>query len=137
MKPRKVINNRNYLTYKIAFYKYLFKGIYKYCNMTHVWITKLASIKNSYHGKAFLLLLLLHMWYAFSSHYFFLVLINAIQIKTNIPCGSVVKNPAANEEAAGDTGSIPGSGRSPGAGSATHSSILGRIILWIEEPGGL
>ena len=30
------------------------------------------------------------------------------------PCGAVVKNPAAN---AGDLGSIPGSGRSPGAGN--------------------
>ena len=49
----------------------------------------------------------------------------------------MVKNPAANEEAAGDTGSISGSGRSPGAGNAIHSSILGRIIPWIEKPGGL
>ena len=30
------------------------------------------------------------------------------------PCGSVVKNPPAN---AGDTGSTPGSGRSPGEGN--------------------
>ena len=59
----------------------------------------------------------LHIRYAFSSHCFFLILINAIQIKTNIPCGSVVKNPAASEEAAGDTGSIPGSGRPPGRGN--------------------
>ena len=37
------------------------------------------------------------------------------------PDGSVVKNPPAS---AGDLGSIPGSGRSPGEGKATHSSIL-------------
>ena len=38
---------------------------------------------------------------------------------------------------AGDTGSIPGSGRSPGGGMATHSSILAWRIPWAEEPGGL
>ena len=37
------------------------------------------------------------------------------------PDGSVIKNPLAN---AGDTGSIPGSGRSPGGGNGTHSSIF-------------
>ena len=37
-----------------------------------------------------------------------------------LPCGSVVKNPSAN---AGDAGSIPELGRSPGE-MATHSSIL-------------
>ena len=38
---------------------------------------------------------------------------------------------------AGDPGSIPGSGRSPGEGMATHSSILAWKIPWTEEPGGL
>ena len=33
------------------------------------------------------------------------------------PGGSVVKNPSANAGAAGDTSSIPGSGRSPGVGN--------------------
>ena len=33
------------------------------------------------------------------------------------PCGSVVKNLLANEGDAGDVGSIPGSGRSPGGGN--------------------
>ena len=37
----------------------------------------------------------------------------------------------------GDLGSISGSGRSPGEGNATHSSILAWRILWLEEPGGL
>ena len=34
-------------------------------------------------------------------------------------------------------GSIPESGRSPGGGHATHSSVLGRRNPWTEEPGGL
>ena len=33
------------------------------------------------------------------------------------PGGSVVKNPPANAGGTGDTGSIPGSGRSPGGGN--------------------
>ena len=53
----------------------------------------------------------------------------------------VVKNLSAN---AGDirvSGSIPGSGRSPGSwhgkGMATHPSVLAWRIPWTEEPGGL
>ena len=46
----------------------------------------------------------------------------------------MVKNPPVN---AGDVGSIPGSGRSPGEEMATHSSILAWKISWTEEPGGL
>ena len=38
---------------------------------------------------------------------------------------------------AGDLGSIPVLGRSPGGGMATHSSILAWRIPWTEEPGGL
>ena len=33
------------------------------------------------------------------------------------PGGTVVKNPPTNAGATGDTGSIPGSGRSPGGGN--------------------
>ena len=47
------------------------------------------------------------------------------------PGGSVVKNLPTN---AGDLGSIPGLGRSPGKGS---SSTLAWEIPWTEEPGGL
>ena len=36
---------------------------------------------------------------------------------------------------AGDPGLISGSGRSPGEGMATHSSILAWRIPWTEEPG--
>jgi len=49
----------------------------------------------------------------------------------------VVKNSPANAGDVRDTGSIPGSGRSPGGGMATHSSILAWIIPWTEEPGRL
>ena len=50
------------------------------------------------------------------------------------PGGSEVKASAYN---AGDLGSIPGPGRSPGEGKQTHSSILAWRIPWMEEPGGL
>ena len=48
--------------------------------------------------------------------------------------GSEVKASACS---VGDLGSIPGSGRSPGEGTATHSSILAWRIPWTEESGGL
>ena len=41
--------------------------------------------------------------------------------------------PAMQEEA----GSIPGLGRPPGGGLATHSSISAWEIPWAGEPGGL
>ena len=37
----------------------------------------------------------------------------------------------------GDLGSVPGLGRSPGEGNATHSSILAWKIPWTEKPVGL
>ena len=46
----------------------------------------------------------------------------------------VVKNLLAN---AGDTGSIHGSGRSPGGGHGNPLSTLAWRIPWTEEPGGL
>ena len=51
-----------------------------------------------------------------------------------IPGGSDGKESACN---AGDPASSLGSGRSPGEGNATHSSILAQRIPWIEEPGRL
>ena len=49
--------------------------------------------------------------------------------------GSVVKNPLTN---AGDSGSIPGLGRSLDKEIATHSSILAwKVPPWTEEPGRL
>ena len=50
------------------------------------------------------------------------------------PGGSDGKESTCNS---GDPGSIPGSGRSPGEGMATHSSILPWEIPRTEEPGGL
>ena len=50
------------------------------------------------------------------------------------PGGSEVKASACN---AGDLGSIPGLGRSPGGGHPTHSSILACRIPWTEEPDQL
>ena len=49
----------------------------------------------------------------------------------------VVKNLPAKAGDVREVGSIPGSGRSPGGGMATHSSILAWRIPWTEEPGGL
>ena len=50
------------------------------------------------------------------------------------PGGSVGEESACN---AGDQGSIPGSGRSPGKGNGHDSSILAWEIPRTEEPGGL
>ena len=50
------------------------------------------------------------------------------------PGGSMGKESACN---VGDMGSIPGSGRYPGEGRTTHSSILAWEISWTEEPRGL
>ena len=58
---------------------------------------------------------------------------NLIGLK-GFPGGSEVK---ASARHAGDLGSIPGSGTSPGEEMATHSSILAWRIPWTEEPGGL
>ena len=49
----------------------------------------------------------------------------------------MVKNLPANAGAAGDMGSIPGLGRSPGEGNGTHCSFLAWRIPWTKEPGGL
>ena len=49
----------------------------------------------------------------------------------------MVKNPPANSGDVRDGSSIPGSGKSPEGGQATHSSIFAWRIPWTEEPGGL
>ena len=51
--------------------------------------------------------------------------------------GSHDKESACNAGDIKDVALIPGSGRSPGGGPATHSSILAWRIPWTEEPGGL
>ena len=50
------------------------------------------------------------------------------------PGGSDGQQSAYN---AGDSSSIPGSGKSPEEGMVTHSSILAWRISMTEEPGGL
>ena len=50
---------------------------------------------------------------------------------------TVVKNPPANARAAGDTGLIPGSRRSPGEGNGTPLYYSCQDNPWTEEPGGL
>ena len=58
------------------------------------------------------------------------------------PGGSVVKNPPANARHAGDMGSVPRSGRSPGEenGNSLQHSCLGnpmiRGLLWAIVHGG-
>ena len=52
----------------------------------------------------------------------------------DFPGGSDGKASAYN---AGDLGSIPGSGRSPGEGNGNHSTILAWKIPWTEDPGRL
>ena len=49
----------------------------------------------------------------------------------------MVKNRLPDAGDVRETDSIPGSGRSPGGGHGTHSSILAWRIPWTEEPGGL
>ena len=52
----------------------------------------------------------------------------------NLPWWLSGKESACKAE---DSGLIPGSGRSPGGGNGTHSSLLAWRIPWTEEPGGL
>ena len=51
----------------------------------------------------------------------------------DFPHSSVGKESTCN---AGDSGSIPGLGRTSRKGKATHSSILAWGIPWTKEPGG-
>ena len=46
------------------------------------------------------------------------------------------ENPPASAGDVREAGSIPGSGRSPGGGNGTPSSLLAWDIPWMEEPGG-
>ena len=50
------------------------------------------------------------------------------------PSGAEGKESACS---AGDLGSTPGLGRTPGEGNAAHSSTLAWRISWTQEPGGL
>ena len=59
---------------------------------------------------------------------------DGIKRLVGFPGGAVIKNLSVN---AGDTGSIPGLGRSPGGRNATCSGILAWRSPWTENPGGL
>ena len=61
-----------------------------------------------------------------------MLICTTLQEHLGFSAGSDGKETACN---AGDPGSIPGSGRSPGL--ATHSIILAWRISWTEKPGGL
>ena len=60
--------------------------------------------------------------------------LEAVSSLEGFPGGSVGKESTYN---AGDMGSIPGLGRSPGGGNGNQSSILAWKIPVTEEPGGL
>ena len=47
-----------------------------------------------------------------------------------MPGGTIIKNPPASSGDARDARLVPGSGRSPGEGNGTHSSILAWKIPW-------
>ena len=55
----------------------------------------------------------------------------------SFPDGSVGKESTCSAGDVGDTGLIPGSGRSLEEDMATHSNIHAWRIPWTEEPGGL
>jgi len=48
----------------------------------------------------------------------------------------MIKNPSANAGDAGDVGSFPWSGRSPGEGNGNPLQNSCWEIPWAEEPGG-
>ena len=57
----------------------------------------------------------------------------ATDLLMGFPGGSVGKESTCSAGAAEDSDSIPGSGRSPGGGHGTHSSILTWRNVWTEE----
>ena len=69
------------------------------------------------------------LFYIFKNHLF----IHSV-VLLDFPGGSDGKASAYN---AGDPGSIPGSGRSPGERNDNHSSTLAWKISWTEKPGRL
>ena len=57
----------------------------------------------------------------------------ATDLFMGFPGGSVGEESTCSAGAAGDSGSTTGSGRSPGGGHGTHSSILTWRLVWTEE----
>ena len=60
-----------------------------------------------------------------------------MSVTAGFPGGSVVRNPPACVGDAGDAGSIPGSGRSPGGGNGSPLQTSCRETPRTEGPGGL
>ena len=71
-----------------------------------------------------------HMFLFLLSIYLGMELVGHV-VTLGFPGGSDGKVSACN---AGDPGSIPGLGRSPGEGNGNHSSTLAWEIPWTEEP---
>ena len=65
------------------------------------------------------------------------IIIIVVLHHTGFPSGSAGKESTCNAGDSRHMGSIPGSGRSPGEGNGTHSSILVWRIPWTEKLGGL
>ena len=59
-----------------------------------------------------------------------------VLVLLGFPDGTVVKNPPVNAGDSGDADLIPGLGRFPGEGNATHSSSHAGNLM-DREPGGL
>ena len=57
-------------------------------------------------------------------------------IYISLSIGSVVKNLPANAGDTGDSGSIPGVGRSPAEGNGKPLQYMAWEIPWTEGPGG-
>ena len=72
----------------------------------------------------------------FIAEIFHLNIVSA-EVSWRFPGGAVVKKLPANTGDAGDTGSIPGLGRSPGGGNGNPLQYSCLEIPWTEEPGGL
>ena len=58
-------------------------------------------------------------------------------LRTNITCGSVVKNPPAIQMMQGDLDLVPGSGRSSGEENGNPLQYTCLENPWTEESGGL
>ena len=58
-------------------------------------------------------------------------------LRTNIACGSVVKNPPAMQMMQGDLALVPGSGRSSGEENGNPLQYTCLENPWTEESGGL
>ena len=74
-------------------------------------------------------------WHSITPWFHIILDINASQLAPQVAL--IVKNPPSSAGDVRDVGSISGSGRSPGGGMATHSSILSWRISWMEEHVGL